>query len=368
MAATLIGFTGIASRAQTPGESLLLFPQWEPVFTLRTGGGYKDNVFLSHSQPQASAFISGGGDVMVLRAAPTGPQFNFFASADVIHFLSTTPSHDEYTVFAQAEARQNLSSILNASIAADYLYQDQFADVAFLDASNTNITFRPTAVRSHALVLRPAAQLDLPREFSINLETPVTRLYQEAPLDDQWNAGFKVTLTRSYGHDSRLSLSYEPTWRFYDHDPALTSSGLAITNSHRQRFLQETLLTWRHYWDEPKHWRSTAKVGGRVVEENAGGYFDYVRLYALAQIQYRSDRWHVSAESRFRQYHYENQPFGPGQSKRQRTEWTAAAQVERKLGPHLKFAIGYEHEQTLSNDDLETYTVNTVTGSLHYEF
>jgi hypothetical protein len=250
MAATLIGFTGIASRAQTPGESLLLFPQWEPVFTLRTGGGYKDNVFLSHSRPQASAFISGGGDVMVLRAAPTGPQFNFFASADVIHFLSTTSSHDEYTAFAQAQAQQDFGPALKASLAAEYFYQDLFADVAFLDesSSGTNVAVRPAAVRSHTLALRPGAQLTLPRDFSISLETPVTREYQEAPLDDQWNVGFKAALTRSYGHDSRLSLSYEPTWRFYDHDPALTSSGLAITNSHRRRFLQETLLTWRHYW------------------------------------------------------------------------------------------------------------------------
>src|SRR5688572_10567671 len=107
MAATLIGFTGIDSRAQSPEE--LAFPAiWQPAFALRSGGGYKDNVFLSSAKREASAFVSAGADVLVLRLDPLGPQFNFAAGGDWSHFLSTEPAHDEYTAFVQEQLEHDL--------------------------------------------------------------------------------------------------------------------------------------------------------------------------------------------------------------------------------------------------------------------
>jgi hypothetical protein len=339
------------------------------MFTLRGGGGYKDNVFLAHTQPQASAFVSGGGDVMLLRLSPDGPQFNFFASADVSHFLSTTPSFNESTVFAQARLEQSFSPALSGSLAAEYFYQHQFLDVSFLDAAATGTNSQTAAVRGHTLTLRPGARLALPRQFWLALEAPATRQYYEPPLDDYWNAGFKLTLGRDYGHNSQLSLSYGPGWRCYETDPALTASGAPIPGTHRQLFQQDALLTWRHYWDESKHWRTTTKLGGRVNEENAGGFSDYLQYAASAQILYAAKPWEVSAESRVRRYDYRTQTVSATDlSTRRRTEWIVTARLERALTKHLKLATSYEHEQTLSNDPSETYTVNTLSGSLEWEF
>lgn len=355
----------MAARAETP-ELFPLLPQWESVFTLRSGGGYKDNIFLSPTQPQGSAFVSGGADVMVLRLAPAGPQFSFFASADVNHFFE--PSHTESTAFALAKLEQDINDTWKGSFAAEYLYQDQFADVAFLDAG-TNVTVNAAAIRSHTVTVRPGLEVELPHRFSLALETPITRSYYDEPLDDYWHGGMKLTLARGYGHGSQLSVTYEPAWRFHDNDPALTATGATIPGTHRERFQQEAQLAWRHHWDEPKRWRTVTKLGGRVVEENQGGYADHTQLFASAQLRYRARLWEVSVESRVRHYDYRVQPFSATDPRtRERTEWSAGLSVERELTQHLRVLASYDHEQTLSDDPLEAYTVNTVSGSLQWEF
>ena len=368
MAATLIGFTGMVLRAQPP-ERFPLISLWDSVFTVRSGGGYKDNVFLSHAQPQASTFVSGGGDVMVLRVAPAGPQFNFFASADATHFLSTTPSHNEYTAFAQAQVEQNFSEALKASLAAEYFYQDQVLDVSFLDAAASSTNGQTAAVRGHNFTIRPGTRWVLPQQFWLALETPGTRQYFELPLDDYWNAGFKLTVGRNHGHDSQLSLSYEPTWRFYDTETALTATGAPIPGTHRQRLQHNAQLLWRQYWDEPKHWRTLTRLGGRLAEENGGGFADYTQYAVSQQILYRAKPWELSAEGRIRRYDYRTQTVSATDlAKLRRTEWTATLRLERELTKHLKLITSYEHEETLSNDTSETYSVNTVGGSLQWEF
>jgi hypothetical protein len=365
MTATLIGFTGMAARAEMD-ELFPLLPQWEPVFAIRTGGGYKDNVFLSPTQPQGSAFVSGGGDVMVLRLSPDGPQFSFFASADVNHFLE--PSHTESAAFALAKLEQDFNATWQGSLTAEYLYYDQFVDVAFLDPA-TNVAVRATAIRSHILALRPGVEADLPRSFRLSLETPITRGYYDEPLDDYWRTGVKLTLSRRYGYSSQLSISYEPAWRFYDNDPALTAAGDPTPGTHRERFQQEAQFIWRHFWDEAQSWRTTAKLGGLLVEENGGGYADQNQLTASAQIRYRTAPWEITADGRVRRYDYRLQPFSATDLRpRERTEWSASLSLDRELTKHLRVLISYDHEQTLSEDTLEAYRVNTVSGSLQWEF
>ena len=365
MTATLIGFTGTAALAETP-EPPVLLPQWEPVFSVRSGGGYKDNVFLSHANPQGSAFLSAGADLLALRVAPEGPQFSLFAGADTTHFLQ--PSHHEATAFALAKVEQDFHRIWQGSFAVEYLYQDQFADVAFLDPG-TNVAVRAAAIRSHMITARPAVELALPRELRLALELPVTRAYYNDLLDDDWRGGLKLALARDYGSKSELSTSYGPTWRWYDEDPALTSSGASIPGTQRERIQHEAQLTWRHHWDKPMHWRTTAKCGSRMVEENGGGYADHTQLFASVQVRYRCSGWEIAAAGGLRYYDYRRQTLSAMDARtRARTEWSAGINFERRLTKHLGLAVSLDHERTLSNDELESYSVNAVSGTLQWEF
>jgi hypothetical protein len=363
MAATLIGFTGFALRAEPP-ELAPLAPQWDALLTLSGGAGFKDNVFLSHVAPKGSAFVSGGAEVMAFRLAPTGPQFNFFGNVDAQRFLARDAQHTEVVAFEQAQLEQEFGERWKGSLALQYLYQDEILDIS---VSETN---REAArVIGHRLTARPGARLNLPHQLWVAVEPGASRQFFQSPLDDYWEVNPTLTLGRNLGRKSEISLGYTPAWLVYDNTPTYTETGAAIPGSQRKRFQQEVRANWRQTWDEPQHWRTTLTLGTKLNEENGGGYFDYTRWLASGRIEYRAEPWRLSATGRLAYYDYANQTVSSTDpSKRRRTEVTFGGQVEWRLCKRLILATGYEYEQVLSDDSLETYTVNTVSGTLRWEF
>lgn len=363
MAATLVGFTGMALSAAPPETSLLL-PAWDAIYALRSGFGYKDNVHLSHAEPQSSPFVTAGAEILVLRLADQGPQFHWFTSADANCYFEVNRSRQEYVAFSRAQLEQATSDTLKLSLAGDCFFQDQF-----LDVSVTETNRQAVAVRGQTIAVKPGLRLDLPGRSWFAIEAQAARQFYRDPLDDYWEIGPKLTLGKTYGHDSRLSLGSDTLWRFHDDDPARTAAGAVIPGSQRRRFQQDARLTWRHHWDESQRWRTVTSLGGRLAAENGGGYADYRRWSAAAEVQYRRGRWEFTSGVRSASYQYINQDVSPSDaSKRRRTDWAATFRLERQLTKQLKFMASYEHENTLSNDELETYTVNTVSGAVQWEF
>jgi hypothetical protein len=369
MAATLIGLSGMnVLHAQTEEEvsalvaESLLLPDWSTMFTVGAGGGYNDNVFLAHADPQSSPFVSTSAELMVLRVSPEGPQFNLFATGEAEYFPDV--SHKEFTAFTQVSVDQDFHEIWTAGLGAQYFYQDQVLDVS---TSETNREAVP--VVGHTISLRPHLNVQLPKRNWLETEASVTRQIYNAPLDNYYGVGGRLTIGHSYGRDSQVALSYEPLWRPYDDELARTASGQVITNSHRQALRQDVRFAWRQYWDAEKRWRTVLATGWGLNQENGGGYFNYTRWFVSERVRYRARGWEISAEGRFSHYDYENQAVSATDpAKRRRDEWRAALEIERALIKHLTVNLTYENENILSNDSLETYSVNAVGVSLHWEF
>src|SRR4029450_2143641 len=131
MAATLVGLSGVAAQAQTGEEVAALIaeavhlPDWHNSLTAATGAGYKDNVFLSSTDPQALPFVSFSGELLSLRMAPTGPRVSFLANAEAHQYFGRGTSHQEYTAFAQGLVEQAVNDTLTASFLGQYYYQNQ---------------------------------------------------------------------------------------------------------------------------------------------------------------------------------------------------------------------------------------------------
>lgn len=380
MAATLIGLSSLTSPAQTDEEvnalvaEALSLPEWQTIVSATTGTGYKDNVFLAHADPRGSPFVSLAGELMWLRTGETGPRFNLFANVEARNFFGSGFSHQEYTAFSQAQLEYDFNQRLQGSIAAHYYYQDQLLNVAFLELTPNQTNEQTTVVRAapvlgHTLGLQPGVRLQLAGLNWVALETPVNRQFFERPLDDYWDAGFRLTLGHNYGWESKVSLSYEPSWWFYDSDPALTATGEVIPDSLRRRFQHNVRLAWQHHLDNKKRWTTVAGVGARLNRENGGGFYDYHKWFASGRIQYRAHGWEISAEGRFAFYDYLNQTVSETDpTLRWRTEWTALLEAERRITDKVSVVASFEHEASGSNDPLETYSVNTISASVRWEF
>jgi hypothetical protein len=361
MAATIIGCTGLATYAQ-PGD--LLLPIWQPLFSIAPGFGYKDNVTLSHNNPESSAFFSSALEAFLVRLPQNGTEYTFFVSADDRRYFSAESVDKEQVAFAQAQFKHVFADAGEAALSAEYAYQDRIENV-----STTETNFQAIRAQGHSLLGRCEFRFNFEANYWAMLNLMPARDWFEAPLDDYTGFAGAIGFGRDYGHGSTVSLQYEPSYRDYDSDPALDANGDPLAGSRRSSTQQEARFIWRHYWDAARRWRNTTRLGYRHNDENGGGYFNYARFSVAEQVRYQTAGWHCSAEAKLSFYDFQVQTVAPGSAeKRERTDLLLTVRTERQLTKALRLIGAYEYERTYSNVDLETYSANTVTASLQWEF
>src|SRR2546427_675338 len=136
MAATIVGCTGLTAQAQ-PLDLPLLLPTWQHLFTLRAGGGFKDNLTLAHTATQSSPFVATGAEAVIARRSETGTQLSFFLNADDRRYLSSDRVDKEQRAFGQAQLKKVFPAAGGISLTGEHIYHDQI-----LDASGTSIKLR----------------------------------------------------------------------------------------------------------------------------------------------------------------------------------------------------------------------------------
>ena len=341
-----------------------LFPLWDHSSSARAGFGSKDNVLLSHSHPQQSAFASAGFEASIFRLAEDGTHFSFLFTADDNHYFSVPQLDDELLVAAQMQFNKPFASVWQASFLLDYFYQDQV-----LDVSATEVNLQTVHVIGHNLQFTPALRREVGGAGWLELSAPVARRVFRDPLDSYWEAGPKLTFGHPYGRKSEWAVSYSFTGRPYDTRTQTTSSGQSIPGSHLD-FQQHKfeIASW-HFWDEPRRWRTVTKLSYRLNKDNGSGYFDYDRLQVSEQLRYRAKPWEGFAEIRFGHSLYGVQEVSAtDHSPRELSELVWHVRVERQFQTWLKAYADFEQEHSFSNQTIERYVVNTVSGGLILEF
>ena len=361
MAATIVGCTGLSAQAQPLDLPLSI---WERLYTVRAGVGYKDNVALSHTDTEASGFFASGLEFFALRLPEDGTEVSCFVSADDRRYFSASSVDGEQLVFAQGQVKHVFGAVGEMAFDLQYAYQDQIQDVSVTETNQQAIR-----VRGHTLAAHLSVRLNFPERYWAGLDIIPTRQWLADPLDHYFEFGPRVSFGRDYGYLSEVSLRYEPRYRQYDTDPQLTTEGEPMPDTVRAFGQQEVALGWRHHWDPERHWRTSARVGYLLNTDNGSGYFDYTRVSGSVQVRYRRKTWEGSIDARVSGYDYAVQTVSATNSeKRNRTEFAIGVRAERQLTRSLRLVGAFEHGHTSSNVTIESYTVNTFTGTLQWEF
>jgi len=367
IAATILGCSTVAARSQSDEELRDLLPllrPWESLLTVKSGGGYKDNVALSHAAPEAGGFVSAAAEAMVLRQFLEGSQLTFFASGETRFFPSAKTVDDEATAFAVLQGKKLFTDGSQGTLAAQYVFENEVLDVSITETNREAVP-----VRGHSIGLRPGYHKDLGERLRLSLELPATRQFLNAPLDDYWEAGPRCTLARRHGHESEVGALYEFTFRAYDTYTQLDASGATVTNTSRVYWQNNFRLHWRQHWDAAKHWRTELRAGCRVNTDNGSGYFDFVEPHVSIEARYRTGDWTLVASARAGWYFYPVQTVSATDpAKRERADLHVSVRGERRLWRKLSALAAFEHEQVYSNDRLETYTANIFQAGLQWEF
>jgi hypothetical protein len=364
---------GCAARTQDADPALAdLIPEdrqplvrfWEPGLSVGLGGGYKDNVGLSHAAPDASAFFRSSVEASLFRLPLDGTQLSLFLSAEDTRYFSSATTDNEVAAFAQGEARRFLGRGWEVALGVEGSYLDQVIDLSVTETNREAVL-----VRGAGVTVRPGARREWAGGWWAALELPAVRQWYEETIDDYWQVGPRLVAGRTYGRKSELALSYEFTRREYDQDLARDAAGVEITNQVRAAGQHDVTLAWKHHWDERQRWRTVTKLSGRVSHDNGGGYFDYRRIQVSEQVRFRTPRWLFSAEARLGFYHYPVQTVAPGDPElRERADLAFTVRGEYQVATHFRLFAQFDREQALSNLTLDEYTANSVSGGLLLEF
>ena len=340
----------------------ILLPKWDHDLSFRTGAGYRDNVGLSTKSAQDSAFVMTAVEFILIRYPQNGTQFNLFLNGEDLRFLSSKIVDKEQSALAQALVKKDFGSGWQVSLAAEYVYQNQVVDVSVTEPGLSTIP-----VEGHGILVRDGLRRDFAGGYWASIELPARRQYFRQPLDDYWEYGPKVTLGKSYGNKSDVSISYEIAERAYDHEQLRAADGTAIADTRRKSLQQEARLAWKHAWDPQARWRTTTRLVAKRSEDNGSGYFDYRKLQIGEQVLFHTGNWDISAEAKVARYDYPIQT-GTDLRRRRSSDFALDFRCERRVAAFLKIFAEYEREQVFSNLELERYLVNTVKGGLNWVF
>jgi hypothetical protein len=171
------------------------------------------------------------------------------------------------------------------------------------------------------------------------------------------------------GKDTELSVGYGYDQRWYDTEPERTASGEPVDGSSRQSGRHELRLSWRQAWDRRARWRTTARVGGRLLRDGASGYYDYDRVAADLRLRYETGRWRAEAGGRVAWYEYRRQTVSAGGgTARERQEVALEALGQCRIRRHVAVFVEYAWERTLSNRPGDEYGVSTIGAGVRLEY
>jgi hypothetical protein len=336
---------------------------WESAFNVRLAPGYKDNISLSGTNPEASSFWLTGFDISVFRLPVDGTTFSFLFSADDIRYLDATTFEKEQSCFATAEVKREFSGDWGASLGLLYNYID-----SPFDASSTESGLAIVEAVGHGFRMRPAIDRHIGPGMRLELGGEFTRQLYEEPLDHYWDLGPRLALLKEFARASEVSLEYQVMVRAYDTRLSLEADGSEIEGEGRRFLTHRVAGYWTHHLDSARIWRSQLRFGIDLNTDNGGGYFDYNRPFLSEQLRYHTQGWDIRLKGGFGFYDYQVQRSeDPGTPLRRKLGVTASLNVERQIWRKLRWFFVYEYEQSLSTQSIDEYQVNSVYSGIDWE-
>jgi hypothetical protein len=357
-----------ASGAEAPSLSSLddfKIPLWYEDINVRAGFGYKDNVTLSSVNPQGSAFWTAGGDILVYRLPSGGWQLSGFASFDNVGYFDTSSGvNDEQTAVAMAQATKDLGQGWKMGLGASYTFQHQVFDVS---ATQTN-QYTNTEVLGNSVVGRWFVRKDF-KPYWVEADLSLMRQWLATPLDSFWQTGPQLTIGRSVGPGSDVTLSYQWLWVGFDTREQITAAGEAEPGTLLRFQTQIAELAWHQVWDERSHWHTVTRLGLDLNQDNGSGYFNFWEYRVAEQVKYKGKTWEISALGRADFYDFTVQTVSDTDpARRQKNLLSAGLRAEKHLGKSWKVFAAYAYDRSLSNLSSDRYQANTTSVGVEYRF
>ncbi len=337
-------------------EALLdSMPNWSVSTAARVSYGFKDNLLLSFSGEERSAFARGGVDFLLLRVPRGSFDFSVFAEAEGTHYFSARTSDEDARVWIQAEPGYRLGESLKLSVPVTGFYYDQVFDV-----SDTDIERLVAELKVKGVMAAPTVRWDLHPSWWIEAQATG----QRKRFDDRANDGRigegTVRLGWSPGSRFEARVSGGRRWRDFDRRTQYSSSGRELPDLALKIAEREVEARFDVTWDRAERWQTTTRLSLVDYQDNGSGYFNYREERVAHDVEWRGEGWLVRMGGSAARLDFAVQKVGIGidPPARLKDEFSADLLVERTLSDRWTAYAAFAWERTRSNDAFASYRVN----------
>jgi hypothetical protein len=331
-------------------------PAWGGAASVETGFGYKDNLLLSHTGEEGSAFIRSGVDASAIHLR-LGDRTDYsfgFAAGGTHYFSGGSVDHDAHAS-ALARWRWHEGEVFKFTFDLQGYYQDQVFDV-----SDTELQRVVAQLKVAGAIAGPTVRWRfLPWLWLEGRAVGNRRSYQETEFNHTMDAG-TVRLGWRPGSRFELSLAGTARTRHYDSHPQYSVSGRPLTGTLLKIFEREAELLAEVTWDRAEHWKTKTFVGRCDFRDNGSGYSNYREGRLEQDLDWAAGNWLVHAEGEAKHQLYAVQTVGVGFSPTPRVKdiFSAQLRVERKLTERWALFGEFNWDRNRCNDPIASYNMN----------
>jgi len=333
-------------------------PQWSVSMSARAASGFKDNLALSHANPERSGFVRGGLDLLVLHPPrfPDGRiDYSAYVTAEGTRFFSGETVDHEGIAQALAEWDYRLDKVFRFTATASGFYLDQVLDQSDTDVQRVVVQSKRTIVMAG-----PTMRWSPQSWWWIEAHGEARR---EAYRDGFNNANVS---------DGSLQIGWKPGKRF---EAKITGDETRRRFRSREEYsaggrpLAGTLLRIAERelearvdatWDAAGCWKTTSRVSRLDYGDNGSSYFNYGQRRARQRIEWKADPWLVRIEGSAKRLDFEVMTVGVGISPplRVQEKFAAELRIERQWSKRWSVFAEYSWERSRCNDPIASYRMN----------
>jgi hypothetical protein len=328
---------------------------WQTSVDVSASGGYKDNLLLSHSNEERSAFMRGSIDGLAWRVPHGRVDYSAFLKAEGTRYFSGKLLRHDSQVFTQLEGRYRVEDRFSAVLDVQGYYLDQVFDV-----SDTEITRLVTELKAIGLKVGPTLHWEFMPKVWVEAAAVGTR---ETFPDGAFNATMlEPKLLLGWRPIAPVALSIIGTEHRtnYDRRPRYTDTGRVDTSAVLTTREPELEGRIDITWGAKQAWKTITRVGRARYMDNGSGYLNYRQKHVAQELEWSSDRWffHAEADAGRRNYELQTVDRGISPPPQIKDQYTAQLRAERKLSDRWTLFAEYNWERSRSNDTIASYVVN----------
>ena len=335
--------------------TLAALPKWSVSASVESSFGFKDNLLLSSSAEEQSAFARGAVEAVLLRV-PTGPvDYWLFAQAEGTHYFTGRSVENESKVWIHNELGFRAGRDWKLNLPITCYYNDNV-----LDQSDTEVERLAAEIKVAGVMAGPVMRWAFRPDWWIEAQATACRERYADGSNDGWVTQAAFRLGWSVNERVELRLSGHQRWRDFDSRAQYSAAGRELAGTQLKIGEDEGEIRLNVKWDRAAHWQTVTRAGIRHYRDNGSGYWDYREQKIDHEVEWNGGAWLVRLNGVARRVDFGVQTVGVGISPpaRLRDEYELELGVERKVNSRWTILGGYTWERSRSNDPVASYVVN----------